>query len=158
MIHTIIAEERRKAPRELAIAINNDLRTPNGLDAKGMPKHIVTPRPAQLHSMAKEIPEKWGIKREGEFLPGYFGTKDDAKAALADPENEMLEGIDKGDLTVAYMSGVQSDQIVYAAEWDGISPWIVVHKGNVADLKMAYLGWPMVTQEEWEVVNPQGKP
>jgi hypothetical protein len=48
--------------------------------------------------------------------------------------------------------------ITYAAEWDGVSPWIVVHKGSIADLRMAYAGWPMVTREEWEAANPPLQP
>jgi hypothetical protein len=41
-----------------------------------------------------------------------------------------------------------NENILYAAEWDGVSPWIVVHKGSIADLKMAYMGWPMVEKEK----------
>ncbi len=44
--------------------------------------------------------------------------------------------------------------VVYAASWDGISPWIVVLKGNIADLKMAYAGWPMIDQATWQAANP----
>jgi len=87
MIHTIISEERRKAPRELALSHAD-----------------------QLHTT---------------------GT------ALNHPED---------------------DNITYAAEWDGVSPWIVVHKGSIADLKMAYAGWPMVTREEWEAAHPPRQP
>jgi hypothetical protein len=101
MIHTIIAEERRKAPRQLAIQMNNDLRTQTGTDKDGMPVFSVAQRPAQLHSMGEKVSD-W-------------------------------------------------TNIVYAAEWDGSSPWITVHKGDIADLKMAYAGWPCVTsKEEWE--------
>ena len=44
--------------------------------------------------------------------------------------------------------------ILYAAEWDGKTPWITVLKGSIADLKMAYAGWPMVDQATWEAANP----
>lgn len=100
MIHTIIATERRKAPRELALPMNADIRVQTGTDANGFPIFDVTPQPPQLHSL---------------------GTK------ITDESN-----------------------ILYAAEWDGKSPWVVVHIGEIADLKMAYSGWPMEEQAEYE--------
>ena len=48
--------------------------------------------------------------------------------------------------------------ILYAASWDGTSPWITVLKGQISDLKMAYLGWPMVDQATWEAANPPSSP
>lgn len=103
MIHVIIKQERRKAPRELALSINNDLRTQTGMDERGMQTFDVTPQAPQLHAM---------------------GT------AVNDLSN-----------------------ITYAAEWDGQSPWITVLKGDPAEAKMAYMGWPMVTQAQWESSN-----
>ena len=44
--------------------------------------------------------------------------------------------------------------VVYAASWDGISPWIVVTAGKISDLTMAFAGWPMVDQATWEAANP----
>jgi len=44
--------------------------------------------------------------------------------------------------------------ILYAASWDGMSPWITVLKGQISDLKMGYSGWPMVDQATWEAANP----
>ena len=45
--------------------------------------------------------------------------------------------------------------IAYAAEWDGISPYLEVAVGDIADLKRAYMGWPMVTKEEREAAQPK---
>ena len=72
MIHVIISQERRAAPRELALV-----------------------QDGQLHSMCAAVTD------------------------LNDP------------------------QIIYAAEWDMTSPYIKVLKGSIADLKLAYAGWPM---------------
>jgi hypothetical protein len=105
MIHCVIKEERRKAPRQLAIEINNDLRTQTGTDAKGMPVYQITPRPAQLHSM---------------------GTRIDDEA-----------------------------NILYCAEWDQKAPYVTVIKGDMADLRMGFLGWPTVTKEQWEAEQPE---
>lgn len=87
-------------------SINADIRTYNGTDSKGVDSFIVTPMPAQLHTMAEEV-------------------------------NDF-------------------SNIAYAASWDGRSPWIEVLAGDIADLKLAYFGWPMVTKEQWEKDNPIG--
>lgn len=44
--------------------------------------------------------------------------------------------------------------IDYAAEWDGVSPYVTVLKGNIADIKMAFMGWPMIDEETWRAENP----
>lgn len=107
MIHVVIKEERRKAPRQLALSMNADIRTPDGVDAKGMPKFIITPMPAQLHTQALE---------------------------LSDLSN-----------------------IAYAASWDGRSPWVEVLAGDIANIKMAYAGWPMKTKAQWEAEQPESE-
>lgn len=56
------------------------------------------------------------------------------------------------------VADMTSPQILYAAEWDQVSPWVTVLKGSIADLKMAYAGWPMVTKEEWITSNPKTTP
>ena len=48
--------------------------------------------------------------------------------------------------------------ILYAASWDGTSPWITVLKGQISDLKMAFAGWPMVDQATWGAANPPSSP
>ena len=85
MIHTIILAERRKAPRELAINVRD-----------------------QLHSMGERIDDE--------------------------------------------------SNIVYAAEWDGKAPYVTVLKGDIADLKMAYAGWPMVDQVTYEAALKETEP
>ena len=91
MIHVTIAQERRTAPRELALVQSADV-----YDADG---NLVQANPPQLHSMCAAVTD------------------------LNDP------------------------QIVYAAEWDMASPYIKVLKGSIADLKLAYAGWPMVEEQ-----------
>lgn len=116
MIHLIIKEERREADEPVSEdiakrrynapvhSINADIRTPDGVDAKGDPKFIVTPMPPQLHTMAEEVTDM--------------------------------------------------SNIVYAAEWDMKSPWVTVLAGDIADIKLAYFGWPMITKEQWDAANP----
>lgn len=48
-------------------------------------------------------------------------------------------------------------QILYAAEWDQVSPYVILHKGSIADLKMQYAGWPMISKEDWAALNPKQK-
>ena len=97
--HIIIREERRKAPRQLALSMNADIRTPNGTDANGMPKFTITPMPPQLHTMGERIDDM--------------------------------------------------SNIAYAAEWDGKAPYVEVLAGNIADIKMMYMGWPSITKDQW---------
>lgn len=47
----------------------------------------------------------------------------------------------------------KNPNILYAAEWDGVSPYVIVLKGDIADLKMAYAGWPMVDKTTWDAEN-----
>jgi hypothetical protein len=108
MIHVVIKQERRKAPRQLALPINADILKPTGAFVDGQPEFIVTQQPPQLHTIGDQI----------------------------------------DDLS----------NIAYAAEWDGVSPWIKVLVGSIADIKMAYAGWPMVTKEEYEALNPPSNP
>lgn len=56
------------------------------------------------------------------------------------------------------ISNITNANILYAATWDGVSPWIVVEKGSIADLKMAYMGFPMIDKATWDAANPQVKP
>ena len=47
-----------------------------------------------------------------------------------------------------------ASNITYAAGWDGKAPYVVVTVGNIADIKMAYMGWPMVDEATWRAANP----
>lgn len=47
--------------------------------------------------------------------------------------------------------------ILYAAEWDGVAPYVTVLKGDIASIKMAYAGWPMIDKAAWEA-RPVVKP
>ena len=83
MIHTIIAVERRKSPRELAMPIVG-----------------------RLHSIGESV---------------------------SSPVNA---------------------NVIYAAEWDGISPWVMLLTSTAIETKDTLLGWPMVDQATWEAANP----
>ena len=58
----------------------------------------------------------------------------------------------------ASVSSPIDQNILYAASWDGTSPYIVLLKGQISDLKMAYAGWPMVDQATWQLQNPVAAP
>jgi hypothetical protein len=47
--------------------------------------------------------------------------------------------------------------IVYAAEWDGVSPYVIVLKGDIASIKMAYAGWPMIDKAAWDLLHPPSR-
>lgn len=44
--------------------------------------------------------------------------------------------------------------IIYAAEWNGSDPYVTVLKGALADINMAYAGWPMIEKAQWLLENP----
>lgn len=46
--------------------------------------------------------------------------------------------------------------IVYAAEWDGKASYVTVLKGDLASIKMAYAGWPMIDEETWKATHRAG--
>ena len=53
-----------------------------------------------------------------------------------------------------FVEDYNDPNIAYAASWNGIDPYIELHKGKVADLNLAFMGWPMITREEWESQPP----
>ena len=57
----------------------------------------------------------------------------------------------------ANVADIDSPQITYAASWDLKSPWVTVLKGKISDLKMQFLGWPLITEEEWKAAQPEEK-
>lgn len=59
-----IAKRRSKVP---VTSINADIRTPDGVDGQGNPKFIVTPMPAQLHTMAEEVTDMSNIAYAAEW-------------------------------------------------------------------------------------------
>jgi hypothetical protein len=61
------------------------------------------------------------------------------------PRELAIVHADQLHMTCASVSDLSDPQIIYAAEWDG-GPWITVLKGSIADLKLAYAGWPMVEE------------
>ena len=67
---------------------------------------------------------------------------------LATVANEQLHTLGE------VVNHLDDPNILYAAEWDQVSPWLVLHKGSITDLKMSYAGWPSVTKDEWDAANP----
>lgn len=48
------------------------------------------------------------------------------------------------------VTDINDAHLLYIAEWDLVSPYVTVHKGNIANLKMAYAGWPTITKDEFD--------
>ena len=51
------------------------------------------------------------------------------------------------------IDSVNNPNLLYIAEWDLVNPYVILHKGKIADIKMAYAGWPMIDKAEWENQN-----
>lgn len=43
-------------------------------------------------------------------------------------------------------ANLDDPQFVMVAEWDGISPYVICHKGDYAARNMGYAGWPEITE------------
>jgi len=56
------------------------------------------------------------------------------------------------------IDNLAQDNILYAAAWEPNAPFITPMKGDIADLKMFYLGWPMVSEKEWLASQPPSLP
>ena len=41
-------------------------------------------------------------------------------------------------------------QFIMVAEWDGVSPYVIQHKGDYSTRTMGYAGWPEMTKEQYE--------
>ena len=85
-------------------------------------------------------------------------------ADLRTPNGKTVKGMPQFDVTpqppqLHTMGAEIKDwsNIEYAAEWDGVSPWITVLTGDKSSIKMAYMGWPMLTKGEWDALNPVRK-
>lgn len=50
----------------------------------------------------------------------------------------------------AFPGDITDDQFVMVAEWDGVSPYVIMHKGDYSARNMEYSGWPAITKEQWE--------
>lgn len=86
-------------------------------------------------------------------------------ADICTPNGKTVNGMPQFDVTTMppqlHAQGAEIkdwSNIEYAAEWDGISPWVNVLVGDITALKMAYAGWPMITKEEWDALHPNMSP
>ncbi|CAB4171383.1 hypothetical protein UFOVP1095_6 [uncultured Caudovirales phage] len=82
-------------------------------------------------------------------------------ADLHTPNGKTVNGMPQFDVTPQppqlHTQGAEIKDwtnIEYAAEWDGVSPWITILAGYNSSLKMRYMGWPTCTKEEWDALNP----
>ena len=48
---------------------------------------------------------------------------------------------------------IDDEQFVMVVEWDGISPYVIQHKGDYSARTMEYAGWPQIIKEEWDALN-----
>ena len=61
------------------------------------------------------------------------------------------------------IADLKDPQILYAVEWDQISPWVTVLKGALTyvdkngdeqpTVQLAYLGWPMIDKAAFDEAN-----
>ncbi len=50
------------------------------------------------------------------------------------------------------LEALDNPQFVGVFEWDGVSPYIIQHKGDYSTRTMGYAGWPDITKEEYDAL------
>ena len=150
MFHIIINTERRKPPRDTALAMSTDVVTQTGTQTIDVPVYEWVDDDVQ--------PDTIGPGAEPNRHQVQVGTVQQEVPTFttqANPPQLHTMGDSVGrwvevDGLPEFVQDFSSPQIVYAAEWDGVSPYVVVHKGDINAIKMAFAGWPMMTQAEYE--------
>ena len=49
-------------------------------------------------------------------------------------------------------ANIDDPQFVMVAEWDGVSPYVICHKGDYSARTMEYAGWPDLTKEQFDAI------
>ena len=55
-------------------------------------------------------------------------------------------------------ANISDPQFVMVAEWDGISPYVIAHKGDYSARTMGYAGWPSITKEQNDAILTSDTP
>ncbi len=110
------------------------LRTPSG-DTIMSTHHIIiaTERRTQPERMATSIATTLPTENPDTYL--VVDTQLHSHTASGLPEN------------------LDDPQFVMVAEWDGISPYVVCHKGDYSTRNMGYAGWPDLTKEQYDAAR-----
>lgn len=66
----------------------------------------------------------------------------------ADMSRTVGEGLDAQKLPPDF----SSPQFVMVAEWDGVSPYVIMHKGDYAARNLSFAGWPEITKEQYDAI------
>ena len=138
----IIATERRTEPERMATAITSTVQQGDEFVAG----------PQQLHSYTAADLRVKVYRDEPNPTPrpdGWPGLPEDGCDA-----EEWIERCGEWPETVRVFDHYEepdfSDpRFVMVAEWDGHSPYVVVHKGDYSTRNMAYAGWPEITEEQF---------
>jgi hypothetical protein len=54
----------------------------------------------------------------------------------------------------ALPENIDDPQFVMVVEWDGISPYVIEHNGDYSARTMEYAGWPQITKEQYDAIQP----
>lgn len=101
------------------------------------------------------------IKEEKRTQPRAVnkGTPQERSTPLVTPWKWSMNGVPQPDQLNVLPEHVERitsfDNIAYAASWDGVSPYVEVLAGGIADIGLAYMGWPMKTKEQFEAERVQ---
>lgn len=73
---------------------------------------------------------------------------DEDRSRLAQDINGQLHSFSAAGLP----ENLDDPQFVMVAEWDGVSPYVIQHKGDYAARTMGYAGWPDLTKEQYDAL------
>ena len=72
----------------------------------------------------------------------------------ADMSRTVGEGADAQKLPPDF----SAPQFVMVAEWDGVSPYAIQHKGDYAARNLSFAGWPEITKDSWDSQTKEETP
>jgi len=49
-------------------------------------------------------------------------------------------------------ANLNDPKFVGVFEWDGVSPYVIQHKGDYSTRTMGYAGWPDITKEQFDAI------
>ena len=124
--HIIIQQERRTQPERMAYVMGSSIPTGDGEYIAG---------PSQLHIMATR----------DEIYAGRIKT-----ATANGDEAEVLRLQEQ--MAAGETPDFSDPQYLMVAEWDGVSPYVICHKGDYAARTMGYAGWPDLTKEQFDAI------
>jgi len=93
------------------------------------------------------------VPQEGGSQPQVTQITSRVQVGTTDPGGEPIY-VEVTQLHCMTNEFVDDPNVLMAVEWDCISPYVILHKGTYDIANMRFMGWPEITQAEWEAQQP----